>query len=73
MIGAAVGLIVGIFLHNLIMNLAEMDDVMFGRTIKPISFVISFALTMVFAIIINLVMQRKLKQIQMVESLKAVE
>lgn len=72
-IGAAVGLIVGIFLHNLIMNLAEMDDVMFGRTIKPISFVISFALTMVFAIIINLVMQRKLKQIQMVESLKAVE
>lgn len=73
MIGAAVGLIVGIFLHNLIMNLAEMDDVMFGRTIKPISFVISFALTMVFASIINLVMQRKLKQIQMVESLKAVE
>ena len=73
MIGAAVGLIVGIFLHNLIMNLAEMDDVMFGRTIKPISFVISFALTLVFAIIINLVMQRKLKQIQMVESLKAVE
>ena len=73
MIGAAVGLIVGIFLHNLIMNLAEMDDIMFGRTIKPISFVISFALTMVFAIIINLVMQRKLKQIQMVESLKAVE
>ena len=73
MIGAAIGLIVGIFLHNLIMNLAEMDDVMFGRTIKPISFVISFALTMVFAIIINLVMQRKLKQIQMVESLKAVE
>lgn len=73
MIGAAVGLIVGIFLHNLIMNLAEMDDIMFGRTIKPISFVISFALTMVFASIINLVMQRKLKQIQMVESLKAVE
>lgn len=73
MIGAAVGLIVGIFLHNLIMNLAEMDDIMFGRTIKPISFVISFALTTVFAIIINLVMQRKLKQIQMVESLKAVE
>lgn len=73
MIGAAVGLIVGIFLHNLIMNLAEMDDIMFGRTIKPLSFVISFALTMVFAIIINLVMQRKLKQIQMVESLKAVE
>lgn len=73
MIGAAVGLIVGIFLHNLIMNLAEMDDIMFGRTIKPLSFVISFALTMVFASIINLVMQRKLKQIQMVESLKAVE
>lgn len=73
MIGAVIGLVIGIFLHNLIMNLAEMDDIMFGRTIKPLSFVISFALTMVFAVIINLVMQRKLKQIQMVESLKAVE
>ncbi|MGM9947167.1 FtsX-like permease family protein [Floccifex sp.] len=72
-IGAIAGLILGIGLHHLIMNLAEMDDIMFGRTIKPLSFVISFGLTIVFNIIINLFMRRKLKQVEMVESLKAVE
>ena len=73
MIGAVVGLTIGIGLHHLIMNLAEMDDIMFGRTIKPISFVISFILTVVFSLIINLFMKQKLKKVQMVESLKAVE
>lgn len=72
-IGGLIGLGVGVVLHGLIMNLAELDDVMFGRTITPISFVISFALTIVFSIFINIIMQKKLKAIQMVESLKAVE
>ena len=65
--------VIGIGLHHLIMNLAEMDDVMFGRTIKPISYVIAFVLTMAFSYFINLFMRRKLKQVKMVESLKAVE
>lgn len=72
-IGAIAGLGVGIVLHSLIMSLAEMDDVMFGRIIDSKSFVISVCLTMVFSIIINLIMAQKLKRIQMVESLKAVE
>lgn len=72
-LGAFIGLIVGIGLHHLIMNLAEMDDIMFGRTIKPISFVISFIMTLGFSAIINLFMHKKLNRIQMVESLKAVE
>ena len=55
------------------MNLAEMDDVMFGRTILPQSYLISFAMTMIFTLIINFFMSFKLKKIQMVESLKAVE
>ncbi len=73
MIGALVGLCIGIGLHHLIMNLAEMDDVMFGRTIKPISFIYAFFLTMLFACIVNVWMRQKLKKVQMVESLKAVE
>ncbi|MDD7280650.1 FtsX-like permease family protein [Floccifex sp.] len=72
-IGALIGLVFGIGLHHLIMNLAEMDTIMFGRTIKPISFVISFLITMVFNFIINFVMRFKLKKVEMVESLKAVE
>ena len=72
-IGALLGLFIGIGLHHLIMNLAEMDDVMFGRTILPQSYLISFAMTMIFTLIINFFMSFKLKKIQMVESLKAVE
>ncbi len=72
-IGAGAGLLVGIYLHDLIMNLAEMDEVMFGRTINPISFVIAFFMTVAFSLIINGIMHFHLRNIQMVESLKAVE
>lgn len=72
-LGSLFGLIIGIGLHHLIMNLAEMDDIMFGRTINTTSFVISFLLTISFSIIINFFMHFKLNRIEMVESLKAVE
>ena len=72
-LGSLIGLGIGIGLHHLIMNLAEMDDIMFGRTINSISYVISFVMTIGFNAAINLFMHRKLNKIQMVESLKAVE
>lgn len=72
-IGSAVGLLLGIGLHALIMNIAETDTIMFGRNINILSFVYAFLITMVFAIMVNLFMYRKLKQIPMVESLKSVE
>ncbi len=71
--GALSGLILGIGLHQLIMSLAEMETVMFGRNIDWNSYVISFVITLVFAGIVNLFMYRKLKKVQMVESLKSVE
>lgn len=72
-LGSLIGLGIGIGLHHLIMNLAEMDDIMFGRTINSISYAISFVMTIGFNAIINLCMHKKLNNIQMVESLKAVE
>lgn len=72
-LGSLIGLGIGIGLHHLIMNLAEMDDIMFGRTINSISYVVSFVMTIGFSAIINLFMHKKLNNIQMVESLKAVE
>lgn len=72
-LGSLIGLGIGIGLHHLIMNLAEMDDIMFGRTINSISYVISFVMTIGFNAIINLCMHKKLNNIQMVESLKDVE
>lgn len=72
-IGSLCGLGIRIFLHHLIMNLAEMDDVMFGRTILWQSFLFSFLLTIVFAWLVNFVMKFKLRKVKMVESLKAIE
>ncbi len=73
LIGSFAGIFVGIGLHAMIMNLAELENVMFGRNIYIISFVYAILITMGFAILVNLVMYRKLKNIPMVESLKSVE
>lgn len=73
LIGSLLGLGLGIILHHLIMNLAELDDVRFGRNIYWYSFLLSAILTMVFAAAVNWIMKFKLRKIEMVESLKAVE
>lgn len=73
LIGSFVGLALGIVLHQLIMNLAEMPDIMFGRNIDTMSFIISVVITSLFGFIVNIAMYTKLKNIPMVESLKSVE
>lgn len=72
-IGMLLGLVGGIFLHMFIMRTVEVDMVMFGRDIKPLSFVLSAVLTVVFSLLVNLGMKRKLRNISMVESMKAPE
>ena len=73
LIGTAVGLVLGIFLHQFVIRTAEIDMVMFGRSIYPLSYVWSALLTILFGVFVNLVMYRKLKKVDMVESLKAPE
>ena len=72
-IGAAVGLFIGKFLHLFIIQTVEVDACMFGRNIKLLSYVLGTLFTFAFSIIVNLVMYYKLKKIDMVESLKSVE
>lgn len=72
-IGALAGLLLGTGLHRLIMSLAELDSVMFGRTILPQSYLISVIITMLFSWLVAKVMHYKLIKIPMVESLKSVE
>ena len=73
LLGCLAGLLLGIVLHIFVINTVEVDMVMFGRTIKPLSYVWSFLLTMLFSVLVNLVMERKLRKISMVESLKSVD
>lgn len=72
-IGMGVGLVLGIFLHMFIMRTVEVDLVMFGREIKPLSFLLSAVLTVLFSMLVDLWMRRKLRGISMVESMKAPE
>ena len=72
-IGVVIGLIVGVPLHRLVITIAEVDVVSFGRNITPLSFVIAAALSLAFTALVNLVMRFHLKKIDMVESLKSVE
>ena len=71
--GALVGLALGVFLEGFVVVTAEVDQVMFGRTIHGASFVIAFVLTLVFTAVVMLVMRPKLAHIDMVESLKSNE
>lgn len=72
-IGAIVGLGLGVILHQFIMVTVEVENMMFGRLINPLSYVAAFVLTIVMGIIVNLVMNKKLKKVEMVESLKSVD
>ena len=73
LLGTAVGLVLGIFLHQFVVRTAEIDMVMFGRAVFPLSYVWSALLTVFFSVLVNLVMHRRLKKISMVESMKAPE
>ena len=73
LIGAFVGLFLGIGMEGFVVITAEVDQVMFGREIHALSFVVAFALTMLFSLIVTVAMKYKLKKIDMVESLKSVD
>lgn len=71
--GIVFGAGLGILLHRFIMITVEIDNMMFGRNIDLYSFIFSALLTIVFAVLVNIVMFYKLKKVKMVESLKSVD
>lgn len=72
-IGTLVGLVMGVFLHRYIMTTVEMDNIMFGLTLNTMSYIIAVILTLVFALFVNFAMYYKLRNVEMVESLKSVD
>ena len=72
-LGIMFGAVFGILIHRYVITTVEVDAVMFGRNIKPLSFLYSGILTSIFSIVVNGVMHFKLKTIDMVESIKSVE
>ncbi len=71
--GGFVGLFLGYALCMFVIQTAEIDEVMFGRSIHFPSYIWALLVTVAFSLIVNLIMTRVLKKISMVESLKSVE
>ncbi len=71
--GILVGVFLGILAHAFIIMQVEMGFLMFARTITIESIIYSVLLTLIFSIIVNRVMLARLKNIDMIESLKSVE
>lgn len=72
-IGIALGLVGGYFLNYYIMGTCEINMLRFDKAIKPISYVYSVLITIIFTIIVNVAVYFSLKKIDMIESLKSVE
>ena len=49
----------------------EIDQVMFGRTITLKSFLIALFITLFFTLLVNRIMKRPIRKIDMVEAMKA--
>lgn len=72
-IGIFFGIFGGIALHKFVITTVEVDAVMFGRSLRLVSFLYAVLLTLLFSIIVSLVIGRSLKKVSMVESMKAPE
>ena len=72
-VGILLGLLFGWFLHSFVMAQIKPDGICFDSRIMWYSYLLSIAITVVFALLVQIVMQIKLKKISMTESLKSVE
>ena len=71
--GMVVGIITGVMLHKVVLFMAEVDIVMYGRDITFVSYIYSLALAFAFSMFVNVVLYKKLQKVDMVESLKSIE
>jgi len=72
-IGAIAGVPLGQLLLRFLMTKIKVDQVSFHVHVNGLSYLFSFLYTLLFAVIVDLVMYRRLERIDMAESLKSIE
>ncbi len=72
-IGIIEGLFWGKLIHYVVLYLAEVDIITYSKNISTPSFIYAVALTFVFSLLVSAVLHKKLKSVDMVESLKSIE
>jgi len=68
-LGALLGLGAGVALHRFVMSRIRIDLIYFQPRIAPLSYVYALALTFLFAVLVDLIMLRRLARINMAEAL----
>lgn len=72
-IGVLLGLPMGLLLTKLLISMLNFPSIQFVVYVEPVSYLISAVISFSFAIIVNLMTNRTLNHIDMVEALKSVE
>ena len=72
-IGVVFGLPLGYVLGDMVLSSLKMPSLAFIIYVEPLSYVIAAALTMLFALVVNLITNRTLDKIDMISALKSVE
>ena len=73
LLGIGLGQLFGRYLCSFLIRTIEMDIAMFGRTPHMEDYIVSVIMSILFAVIVNVMMYFRMKKIDMVESLKSVE
>ena len=73
MMGIIAGIPAGYFLHKFIMSRIVVDAVAFNEVIEPVSYVYTVLVVLGFTFIVDIILRRKLRKINMAEALKSIE
>ncbi len=72
-IGIFIGFVFGLLLHGFIVTTLPPESVLMDPAVKLTSYILAAGFTLAFSLVVMLIMHRRLKGINMVEALKAVE
>lgn len=73
LLSIVIGLLLGVGLHSFLMSAIERDAVIYFDTIKGLSYLWAFLITLVSSVLMQVITYFKLRKINMIESLKSVE
>lgn len=73
LISIGTGLLLGIGFHHFVMGIIERDEFVYFKSVKGLSFLWTFLITMFFSVIMQFTTYISLRRIDMIESLKSVE
>jgi putative ABC transport system permease protein len=73
LISIGIGMILGVILHHIVVNIIEINALSLYRNIKWTSYTMACAITMIFSTLMQIITHFKLKKIDMIKSLKSIE